>query len=130
MTVCLLALGRERFEIYSEPPEDPVAVSSDADGWFRRWSLQASLRWNALVDMAREDKAEGRLARWRDAAVRHLAEHIAGQQTLWALRRERQATLLYPTTMTRGDARRALDRVLSAARRHHGIWLIVDLTYE
>ncbi len=126
MTVCLIALRRERFEIYSEPPEDPLTPPAGKDGRFRRWAHAASVQWRELVETARNGGASGRIARGRDALVRHLAESIAEQRTLWALRRDRDATLLFPSTLTPAHARKALDRVLSASRRHHGFWLIVD----
>lgn len=126
MTVCLIALRRERFEIYSEPPEEPLTPPDGADGRFRRWAHAATVRWRDLVEMARQDRGSGRLARGRNALVSHLAETIAEQRTLWALRKDREATLLFPATMTEEQARTRLDGVLSASRRHHGLWLAVD----
>ncbi len=126
MTVCLLWLGRDRFEIYSEPPEDSLVSPAATDGRFRRWSHTAWLQWQELVAAARHGRATGRFARWRDTVVRHLAETIAEQRTLWALRAENEAILLFPASLAPEHARRSLDAVLAAAKRRHGVWLVAD----
>src|SRR5205823_5830797 len=126
-TVFLVPAGRDRFELYSEPPEEPgVAPATDA-GRIRQWTHSASVRWHALVDRARRGEAEGLFGRWRDTLVCRLAESIAEQRTLWALRRQTEAVLEYPSTIDEPRARRVLDRALDGARVHHGRWLIVDL---
>jgi hypothetical protein len=79
------------------------------------------------VDAARRGTAGGRFARWGDSLVCHLAESIAEQRTLRALRKATAATVRYPATTTPVVARAALDRVLAEARRHHGRWLTIDL---
>jgi hypothetical protein len=128
MLVFLVPAGRNRFELYSEAPEDPPASLDHDAGRFRRWMHQANVQWRALVDAARDGGARGRLARWRDAIVCRLAESIAEQRTLWALRHEDSATLRYPTTIDEPRARGVVDRSLAHARTHHGRWLAVDLT--
>jgi hypothetical protein len=87
----------------------------------------AGARWRQLVDAARRGTGTGRLARWRDSLVSHLAESIAEQRTLWALRGANAATARYPATTAPDAARAALNVLLAHARRHHGRWLIVDL---
>ncbi len=125
MTVCLIALRRERFEIYSEPPEEPLTAPR-GDGRLRHWAHRAAVQWRELVETARQGGSSGRIARARDALVCHLAETIAEQRTLWALRGDHDATLLFPSTLTPEQARKSLDSVLAGSRRHHGLWLIVD----
>jgi hypothetical protein len=126
MTVCLLALARGRFAIYSEPPEEPLTDPGQHAGRLRRWAHNAAVRWRDLVETARRGGATGWVARTRDALVCRLAETIDEQRTLWALRHESHATLLYPATLTADAARRSLDRVLGTSRGHHGLWLMVD----
>lgn len=126
MMVYLLQVGRDRFELYSEPPDD-ADVAPASEGRLRRWAHRASVRWHLVVDAARRGDSPGRVARWRDRVVYRLAETIAEQRTLWALRHEAHARLVYPTGMPAARARAALDRALADARRHHGIWLGVDL---
>jgi hypothetical protein len=127
MIVYLLPVGRDRFELYSEPPEESGAAPHPGAGRLRQWGHAANLRWHDLVDTARRNRSTGRIARWRDAVVCRLAETIAEQRTLWALGPLSEATLLFPASLRAQDARAALDRALAAARRHHGIWLAVDI---
>ena len=127
MDLFLLSLGRNRFELYSEPPEEVPDPPTRADGRLRRWAVNAQIRWRDLVETARQGRATGRLARWRDQAVCHVAERIAEQRTLWSLIGCESAHLRYPSTMAEPDARDTLTRVLAAARRRHGWWLVIDL---
>lgn len=127
MTVLLLALGGERYEIYAEPPDDVDLEPGPDAGRTRRWAYRARVRWRELVAVAQRGETTGRLARWRDALICRVAESIAEQRTLWELRKTRTASLLYPSSMTADQARRTLDRVLAGARWHHGVWLAIDL---
>jgi hypothetical protein len=125
--IVYLVPARARFELYSEAPEDPTDQPASDDGWFRRWMHKAVVQWRQMVDSARNGSGAGRFARWRDRLVRHLAESIAEQRTLWALRQASGATARFPATIASADARAALDRLLAHARRHHRRWLIIDL---
>lgn len=126
MQLFLLSVGRNRFELYSEPPDDPPVAPEPSSGRFRRWAHRANVRWRALVEQAREATATGLFGRWRDRIVCHLAEKIAEQRTLWSLGDRSDAMLLYPSTLAEADARATLFRVVARAARHHGWWLIVD----
>jgi len=126
-TVFLVPAGRDWFELYSEPPEETSAAPAHDAGRVRRWMHAANLRWHGLVDHARRGESDGAIGRWRDAMICRLAESIAEQRTLWAMRRQPAAVLEYPSTIDEARARRVLDRALASARLHHGRWLIVDL---
>lgn len=127
ITVFLVPAGRDRFELYSEAPDESPAAPARRDGVLRRWAHGANERWHALVEVARRGNADGRLARWRDTVVSRLAETIAEQRTLWALRDKSSVLLRYPSTLDAGRARATLDALLAHARRHHLRWLVVDL---
>ena len=127
MIVYLVPVGKTRFELYAEPPEDLSPVPPAEAGRFQRWSYLIGVRWHELVDAARRGHGAGRIARMRDSLVRRLAETIAEQRTLWGLRACPVATLLFPSTITREAARAALNGSLAAARRHHGWWLVIDV---
>ena len=127
LTVYLLPVSGDRFELYSELPEDAGPLPDSRAGRLRRWAHRASVRWRELVDKARRSGPRGRLAQWRDAVVRRLAESLAEQRTLWALRHETEVTLCYPSSLSEATAREGLNRLLTDARRHHGWWLIIDL---
>jgi hypothetical protein len=126
MTVYLLALGRDRFELYSEPPEEPGTPPHPSAGRLRQWAHAAYVRWHELVESARRRTSTGQIARWRDEMVRRLAETIAEQRTLWALAQHTHVTLFFPASVGEHEARAALDRALARARRHHGWWILVD----
>jgi hypothetical protein len=133
-TLFLVPVGRERFELYSETPEEPAPPLAAGAGRFARLAHAAHVQWHALVDSARgtrHDPADNswraRVARWRDRAVCRLAESIAEQRTLWRLRNETAARVRFPSSVEAAGARRVLDRVLASAQRHHGWWLVVDL---
>jgi hypothetical protein len=127
MIVFLVPAGGDRFELYSETPEDDTPPDDRPAGPLRRLIDKANRQWRALVDTAREGRGRGRWARWRDAVVCRLAESIAEQRTLWALRHESSSALRYPATLDEPGARAIVSRVLAHARTHHGRWLAVDL---
>jgi hypothetical protein len=84
-------------------------------------------RWHAAVHSARTGEAPaGRFARLRDWAVRHGAEMIAEQRTLWSLRLVTAATLAHPADLDGRAADGIRVRLLRHSRRHHGWWLIGD----
>lgn len=127
VVVYLVPLGSGRFEFYSEPPDDPPS-DKRPEGFFRRWMHRLSERWGEAVHSARHksEPAAGRFALWRDWAVCRLAEEVAEQRTLWSLRQAMSATLVYSSELAEAAALAERNRVLAEARRHHGLWLIVD----
>jgi hypothetical protein len=127
MVAFLVPARGDRFELYSEAPEDPEAPPAREEGRFRRWAHSASVQWQQIVEAARRRRPRSRLAHWRDAIVCRLAETIAEQRTLWALRTRTDATLQYPATIPVERARSELDKALSHARGHHQRWFIIDL---
>ena len=126
MTVYLVPASGDRFELYSEVGEEPPVPPVGEDGRFRRWAHTVNVRWHQLVESARRGPAHGRLARWRDAIVCRLAETIAEQRTLWALRNQTAATLRYPASIAVERARAELERGVARARRHHFRWFVID----
>lgn len=127
MMVYLVPVGRGRFELYSEPPDEPVR-GEPADGFYRRQVRRVAARWRDAVHAARvaEPSARGGLSRWRDAVVCRRAESLAEQRTLWALRHGSSATAIYPADLDGVQAQAILNRSLSRARSHHRLWLLVD----
>lgn len=125
--VFLVPAGRDRFELYSEAPDESPTAPAQHDRAFRKWAHRAGVRWHALVEAARHGSPGGRLARWRDRVVSRLAETIAEQRTLWALRDQSSVVLRCPSSLAAGRAKAVLDALLAHARRHHLRWLIIDL---
>jgi len=127
MITYLVPIGRSGFELYSEPPVDPDDESAPQGGALRRWIHNAGLQWNEMVERARERGHKSAFARWRDRIVCRLAESIAEQRTLWALRRADSATARFPSTLTPAEAQASLQKILLRARTHHGRWGLIDL---
>jgi hypothetical protein len=127
MVVHLVPVGKDRFELYAEPVEEPIGPPSTEAKFIQRWVRRASVQWHALVDEARRDQRRGRFANWRDRVVRHLAENMAEQRTLWGLLGCPSAMLLYPSTTSERAAREMLRVLLTEGRRHHGRWLVIEV---
>jgi hypothetical protein len=127
-TVYLVPVGPRRFDLYSEPAEDHGDVPPMLSGASQRVIERVRETWRQLLDRARAERGRdlGMVRRWRNSLVCHLAERVAEQQTLWALRRHSESTLRHPDTVDAASARTILGDVLAAARRHHGRWLLVD----
>jgi hypothetical protein len=125
MTIYLVPARSGRYELYSEAPE-AEDTSAPPEGRLRRWLHRANEQWTLLVAQARNGHATGWLARLRDRTVSALAESIAEQRTLWALRNATAVTVLTPEALSATDARTGLMADLAHARRHHLWWLIVD----
>lgn len=129
--VYLVPVGRERFELYCEAPDDaaPGAAPPPTDPIWRRTLHRVQERWRDTVHAARGTQASasaGWFARTRDRAVCRAAESIAEQRTLWSLRHYTAATIVHPADLSDAGAVAARDRILAHARRHHGRWLAVD----
>ena len=127
ITVFLVPAGHDRFELYSEAPDESPTSPAQNDRVFRQWAHRASVRWHALVEVARHGRPVGRLARWRDRVVSRLAETIAEQRTLWALRDQSSVVLRTPSSLETARVRAILEALLAHARSHHLRWLIIDL---
>ncbi len=126
LSIYLLPVGSGRFELYSEPP-DETPPPAPHDGFVRRRLHDLHERWRATVNAARRsDAAAGRLVRWRDTVVSRIAETIAEQRTLWSLRHERTAHLVYPSDLSESAAIVRRNTMLDHARRHHRMWAIFD----
>jgi hypothetical protein len=66
------------------------------------------------------------LARARDWVVSSIVEMVAEQRTLWSLRDASSATLVYPSDFATHQEIAERNRILVHARRHHGVWLVID----
>jgi hypothetical protein len=127
--VYLIPVGRERFELYSEAPDDSVPdhAPPPTDPVWRRTLHRLQERWRELVHAARgTHPSAGWFARARDRAVCRAAESIAEQRTLWSLRHFTAATIVHSTDLSDAGAIAARDQILAHARRHHGRWLAID----
>jgi hypothetical protein len=127
MVVYLVPAAGNRHELYFEAPDDSARQTEPPEGFFKRWAFIANERWQALVESARKSVGHGRIARWRNAAVCAVAESIAEQRTLWALKGQSSACAHFQSSLSEDQARETIMTLLRHARRHHLRWLVVDL---
>ena len=126
VVVYLVPVGVGRFELYTEPLDDTAAHDGRRDGFWSARMHRLRARWNASVHAARSGGPRaGRLARLRDWAISRAAESVAEQRTLWSLRNAASASLVHPT-LDSAAAAGVRQQILVRARRHHGLWLLVD----
>jgi hypothetical protein len=125
--IYLVPLGAGRFELYSEPPDDEPPSGARPEGFFRSRIHRLQDLWREAVHTSRQrDRSGGRFARARDWAVSSIVEMVAEQRTLWSLRDAASATLVYPSDFAARQELAERDRILVHARRHHGMWLLLD----
>ena len=73
--VYLVPLGRNRYELYSEPPDDDEPEPAPGAGFFRTQFDRIRAGWRTAVHAARHgERSTGRIARLRDWAVSRIAE--------------------------------------------------------
>ena len=125
----LVPAGRERFELYSEAPEEPDRAAGREDGRFRRWAHARNVQWHELVDAARPRHARragspGGATRSSAASPRRSPSSARSGRSA-ARRRRRCATR--PSSRPSEAARSSSTQALADARRHHLRWLVIDL---
>lgn len=125
--VYLVPLGRHRYELYSEPPDDGAIEADPGKGLFRERMSRLRERWRAMVQAARRGDSDGGwMTRLRDWIVSRIVETVAEQRTLWSLRSVTSVDFRYPSDLSESAATTSRRDMLTRARRYHGIWLIVD----
>jgi hypothetical protein len=87
---------------------------------------RAREEWRELVEGAQHGASDTWLGRWRDRLICTLAESIAEQRTLWALRAVDAASVFMPSSLTPEKARAIIMGTFAEARRYHLRWLVVD----
>lgn len=130
MDVYLVPIGRERYELYCEVPDEPEeSVEESSAGFVTRMKQ----RFSALLAEAererhreRVDEQSGRFARMKARTLRYVAESIAEQRLLWHLRRQDAACLFFPDDLDHVRATTLLRRQLGRDFEKHRFWLIVD----
>ena len=132
--VYLVPIGWGRFELYTEPADDTAAAAAPPEpaGSWDRTIRRLLGRWHELARAAHAERGvesqTGRLARGRDWLVRRIAESIAEQRTLWSLRAASSAVFVHPSNLSSASAAAIREQLLTQRRRHHGRWLIANLT--
>lgn len=132
MDVYLVPIGRERYELYCEVPDEPEesVVDAPSDGFIHRMKQ----RFSAMLAEAEQERRRGHTAHEPRSAfgrakawiLRWVAESIAEQRLLWHLRRQSAACLFFPDDLEERDATALLRRQLVRDSEKHRFWLIID----
>lgn len=131
MDVYLVPIGRERYELYCEVPDEPDPPEIDEEAGF---VTRMKRRFSAMLAEAERERrrgpvdppARGVFGRLKARTLRYVAESIAEQRLLWHLRRQNDACLFFPDDLEESRARTLLRRQLGRDFERHRFWLIVD----
>src|SRR5258708_31000905 len=134
MDVFLLPGARDRSELYCEEPEepaDPTAAGSSPPGFVGRLMLRFRAQLAEAERVRRDGPQPGDarpsfFGRVKARTMRWVAESIAEQRLLWALRGRETVLLVYPDDVTEAQARQLLKRSLQRDWERHRFWLVVD----
>ena len=135
MDVYLIPLGEARYELYCEVAEQAVSdAEAGSAGIVKRFRrrfrelLAAEQEQRQARQAARSAKQikRGMARRLRDRMLRWVAEAIAEQRLLWHLRRQHEATLVYPDDLDDTQAMAITRGALQRDFERHRFWLIID----
>ena len=130
MEVFLVPVSAQRYELYCEVPDEPVAPDEEPPrGFFRRMVH----RFREMIAEAERERRLGRrqvastwTSRMKARLLRWVAESIAEQRLLWHLRRQDEGTLFYPDDISESTAAETLRLQLKRDFDKHRTWLAVD----
>jgi hypothetical protein len=132
MDVYLVPIGRERYELYCEVPDEPEesVVDPPSDGFIHRMKQ----RFFTMLAEAEQERRRGHaghaprgaFGRAKARMLRWVAESIAEQRLLWHLRRQSAACLFFPDDLEERHATALLQRQLGRDSEKHRFWLIID----
>ena len=132
MTVYLIPVGAERYELYSEqapPAADTATPPTGFPGQLRH-------KFATVLREAEEQRQRGgapalppgagRMARFRHRALAWVAERIAEQRLLWNLRGAGEAVAAHPDDLSFADAHARIRAMLQRDYERHRRWLVID----
>jgi hypothetical protein len=132
MKVYLVPAGPSRYALYSEAatPTAEAAGQEPRSFWGR---ISASFRRavdegeaEAAGKRATADPAEPAPGRLRRFITRKLAEAVAEQRLLWAIRHEARATLVHPDRLTGSQAIELARAEFATDFARHRRWAVID----
>jgi Mitochondrial K+-H+ exchange-related len=133
MDVYLVPVGRERYELYCEVPDEPEQPADEAtSGFIHRMKVRFAAmlaeaeRERRRTHAEREAEHRGFFGRVKARFMRWVAESIAEQRLLWHLRGQTTACLYHPTDVEGRHAETLLRRQLGRDFERHRLWLVID----
>lgn len=132
MTVYLIPVGSEKYELYCEQPSPAEHVTSSPATGF---SGQLRQKFATVLREVEEQRQRGSVdappgagwfGRLRHRGLAWMAERIAEQRLLWNLRHTDAAIAAYPDDMSFDDAHRRIVAMLQRDHDRHRLWLVVD----
>ncbi len=135
MDVYLIPFREARYELYCEVAEQAVSdTEAGSAGIFKRsrrrfrelLAAEQEQRQARQAARSAEQIKRGMARRLRDRVLRWVAEAIAEQRLLWHLRRQHEATLVYPDDLDGTQAMAITRGALQRDFERHRLWLIID----
>ena len=131
MDVYLVPIGRERYDLYCEVPDEPEEPGDERDKGFVH---RMKARFTAMLAEAERERHRshadqpdrGAFGRAKARMMRWVAESIAEQRLLWHLRRQSSACLYHPSDVEDQRAATLLRERLRHDFGRHRFWLIID----
>ncbi len=141
MSVYLVPLGGERYELYCESADDEVDhdvdhdAPDDGDG---SWFAGVRARFRSVLATAEAERQAGHAGgmvvanrtwsrRVRDRVMGTIVEAIAEQRLLWNLRGQADVCLVHPDDLTEARAHEIVRESLRRDADKHRLWLGVDV---
>lgn len=132
MNVFLIPVGRERYELYCEMPEDDVLAGDQQerkDGVVAR-AIARARRWIQSLERRQYEPPEPSRGLWQRIVARFgrlIAEAIAEQRLLWHLRNRTAATVVHPDDLPSGSVMPIVRAHVQKDYEKHRFWLAIDL---
>jgi hypothetical protein len=130
LDVFVIPIGRDRYELYCEPPpEVHTAPVTPARGMIARAKQKIADLLRRAEDLHRNgprEPAAGWFARLNERMLAWIAERIAEQRLLWNLRQQTAATLIHPDDLPFAQAYTLLQRTLQRDFDRHQRWVWID----
>lgn len=135
MTVYLVPVGSDRYQLYVEIPidePDPTGPPQEGKGWISRLIARQVHRFRTLM----ADAERARLKResgepdegsglWH-AVMKRIAETVAEQRLLWHLRHQTEADVMHPDDMSGAAALNCVRGEFAHDVSRHRLWMIID----
>ena len=130
MTVYLVPVGDQRYQLYVEIPPD--TETDPPEGERRGWIGRQVLRFRTMLaeaEQARLKRERGEpdegSGLWQ-AILRKVAEAVAEQRLLWQLRHQTHVTVAYPDDITSTAALAEVRAEFTRDVARHRRWMIID----